>query len=52
MNDNIISNTYIIKDIFLNDNYDSLINFAKTPYNTRFHKYSEVISPLLFSTFL
>ncbi|CXH96163.1 conserved Plasmodium protein, unknown function [Plasmodium berghei] len=41
MNDNIISNTYIIKDIFLNDNYDSLINFAKTPYNTRFHKYSE-----------
>ncbi|CAD2085397.1 conserved Plasmodium protein, unknown function [Plasmodium vinckei lentum] len=41
MNDNIISNTYIINDIFLNDNYDSLINFAKTPYNPKLHKYSE-----------
>ncbi|ETB57199.1 hypothetical protein YYC_05011 [Plasmodium yoelii 17X] len=48
MIDNIISNTYIIKDRFLNDNYDNLISFARLPYNSKYHKYLEVISSLLF----
>ncbi|CDU16321.1 conserved Plasmodium protein, unknown function [Plasmodium yoelii] len=41
MIDNIISNTYIIKDRFLNDNYDNLISFARLPYNSKYHKYLE-----------
>ncbi|CRG94364.1 conserved Plasmodium protein, unknown function [Plasmodium gallinaceum] len=41
MNDNVILNKFLIKEEFLSDNYDDLINFSKQSYNQNFHKYIE-----------
>ncbi|XP_026306922.1 uncharacterized protein LOC113221807 [Piliocolobus tephrosceles] len=44
MNDNIISNKFIVKNEFLKDDeYETLINFAKQPYDKNLHKYVEKI---------
>ncbi|CRG98689.1 conserved Plasmodium protein, unknown function [Plasmodium relictum] len=41
VNDNIILNKFLIKEEFLSDNFDDLINFSKQSYNPNIHKYIE-----------
>ncbi|SBT31531.1 conserved Plasmodium protein, unknown function [Plasmodium ovale wallikeri] len=41
MYDNVISNRYHIKEEFLKDDYDDIINFAKQPYDRNMHTYRE-----------
>ncbi|GAW79448.1 hypothetical protein, conserved [Plasmodium gonderi] len=41
MNDTVITNTYTVKDEFLQDEYDSIIALAKEPYDFKNHEYME-----------
>ncbi|KJP87352.1 hypothetical protein AK88_03032 [Plasmodium fragile] len=41
MNDTVISNTYTVKEEFLQDDYDAVIAFARQPYDPSLHKYRE-----------
>ncbi|GAB64939.1 hypothetical protein PCYB_041410 [Plasmodium cynomolgi strain B] len=41
MNDTVISNTYTVKEEFLEDDYDAVIAFARQPYDPTLHKYRE-----------
>ncbi|EUD66751.1 hypothetical protein C922_02736 [Plasmodium inui San Antonio 1] len=41
MNDTVISNTYTVKEEFLQDDYDAVIAFARQPYDPVLHKYKE-----------